>query len=173
MKNNYYTKIIIKYNKMTEILADWKNSIVQEEFKLLIDFITNKQNIPELDQFMLVLIGSQVQTIKLLLDIQEVIGPDDSDIEPLNVLKNDKVLYQLYNKKLVMFETNEKPLQSGCISGRIKSIIGKESRVFIDGNPDNHDEVLLNFDIVITANSKDKFVNDAGLLRRSKFIHVN
>ncbi len=35
---------------------------------------------------MLVIIGSEVKTLKLLLDIQEIIGPDDSEIVSIDTI---------------------------------------------------------------------------------------
>ncbi len=163
---------------MTNILDYWKNFIVEEEFNLMINFITNKINMPGLDHCILVIIGEDADTLKLLLDIQQFFGPDDSEIDSIDVLNKKKYyvngdLYQLSNKKLVMFETGSKVIDSP-ISGRIKCIVGGDShdmRFSVVEN-DDFEYKSVKFDIIITTNSKDSYTTDEGIKRRSKFVHL-
>lgn len=163
------------------MLEQWKSLISDNEFELLINFLTNKKNIPELVDSMLIIIGSEVQTLKLLLDIQEETCPDDSQIESIGVLKfsdegNSQSTYlELSKKKLLMIESGDKPIKK--YAGTLKSIIHKQySRKIINydpnDDPDNFGNILFAFDIIITSNSKEKFIQDPGLKIRSRFIHL-
>ncbi len=164
---------------MTNILDYWKDFIVEEEFNLMINFITNKINIPELNHSILVIIGEDVDTLKLLLDIQQFVGPDDSEIDCIDVLnKNTNYvngdLYQLSEKKLVMFETGNKVIDDQ-ISRHIKYIVFRcydDMRFCVDENEDESEHKSVKFDIIITTNFKDSYTTDEGIKRRSKIVHL-
>ncbi len=68
-----------------------------------------------------------------------------------------------------MFECGDKSIRK--IISHLKALIHKETIVKIDNNDNCHD-IIINFDIILTSNCKNKFIQDLGLSRKCLFVHL-
>ncbi len=148
-------------------MDNWTHRMTNEENQVLMNFIDKINSGDKSDQKFLAIIGTKNQTIRFLIDLQDLIGLDECKIVNVSDLNNNKNFENLVeetyynpNIKCVMVESENRQIEP---FGILKMVSSDEIQI----RPLHQEPEYIKFrPNLIIASENNEYINLNGTIKR-------